>query len=355
MGLESMAGGTMGLESMAGGTMGLESMAGGPLGLADILSSCDVVASGLLNTDAALFRRVPGALQIGLLRRPAPAKFKICVDLHRTRFATVCVMSVVLKLTITAYSTCGIAISRDSIAESLSDILCGVAATTRALCAHAQAPTCALVVVQPMSAKRRLDVDAELPVGNIDIINICGRITHLHASGCVVHPACEPLMVLNNDSFGLRTGVFTIFGNFMTSESNRTTLFRGARRSSDVLMVADHIFKPDCVEAIIMHMVVAKARLPHAVIVAAEQFDLALGDRTRWLLTSVSISEDMTYMRPLHLQLLDGRGTTVLLHIYSSGVVFFFVTCPDTPLSVAEERRIAAQCADIYVCLAAVC
>jgi hypothetical protein len=62
----------------------------------------------------------------------------------------------------------------------------------------------------------------------------------------------------------------------------------------------------------------------------------------------------MSYMKPLHLQLLDGRNTCVLVHIYSSGIVFFFVTCPGTPLSIEEERRVAHQCGEVYACLAAV-
>jgi hypothetical protein len=102
-------------------------------------------------------------------------------------------------------------------------------------------------------------------------------------------------------------------------------------------------------------MLVAKARLPHPVVVSAIQFELALKNSGRWLVSDVSVSEDMTYMKPLNLKIKDGRSTSVLLHIYSSGVVFFFVTCPDTPLSVAEEARIAAQCGEVYAALAAVC
>ena len=60
-------------------------------------------------------------------------------------------------------------------------------------------------------------------------------------------------------------------------------------------------------------------------------------------------------MKPLHLNLNDGRMTSVLLHIYSSGVVFFFVTCPDTPLGAPDEARVVAQCGEIYTVLASVC
>ena len=181
-------------------------------------------------------------------------------------------------LTVTSYGTNGAAICRDVAVTCMNDLLTAVTSTTRELSTIDQGRACANVVVQPVSVKRQVDAHASAPlaVGDIEIINICGRLTHLHANGCVVQRACEPLMIKNKDSFGLRTGLFTVFGNFMTSESNKTTLFRGAKRCSDVLMIAEHIFKPDCIDDLIMHMLVAKTRLPHPVVVGAIQFELAL-------------------------------------------------------------------------------
>jgi len=258
------------------------------------------------------------------------------------------------NVSVTVHGVSGTAICRDVAVACINDLLAAVARVTHKMREIDQGGSCAYVVVQPVSTKRTTDVHAPLAVGDIEIINICGRLTHSHANGCVVQRACEPLMMKNKDSFGLRSGLFTIFGNFMTSESNKTTFFRGAKRCSDVLMIADHIFKPECIDAIIMHMLVAKARLPHAVIADARQFEHALGDSSQWVVTAVCVSEDMSYMKPLHLRLNDGRSTCVLVHIYSSGVVFFFVTCPGTPLSVEEESRVAAQCGEVYTCLAAV-
>jgi hypothetical protein len=258
-------------------------------------------------------------------------------------------------LTLVVYGTRGSVICRDVAVSSVVDLLTAVSSATRQLLALQYEDACSQVVVQPLSAKRALNTDDLLPVGDIEIINICGRVTHLHANGCVVHRECEPLLMLNRDSFGLRTGLFTIYGNFMTSESNKTTLFRGAKRCTDVLMITEHIFKRDCIESIIMHMLVAKARLPHAVVVQASQFERTLSLNAAWEVSQACASEDMTYMKPLHVDIKDNRKTSILLHIYSSGVVFFFVTCPDTQLSVAEESRVAAQCGEIYTCLASVC
>lgn len=256
------------------------------------------------------------------------------------------------------HATNGGGICRDICVVSLMDLLAGVAQAVRELTTVDAAHACAYVVVQSVSAKtaaQHVETHTPLAPGDIEIINICGRLTHTYAHGCVVTDECRPLMKKSRDSFGLRTGIFTVCGNFMTSESNTTTLFRGAKRCHDVLEIAKYIFKTESVDAVVMHMLVAKSRLAHAVLVDSPQFEHALARRGPWTLSAVSVCEDMSYMKPLHLQMNDGRATSIRLHIYTSGVVFFFVTCPDTPLSETDERRIVQQCGELYTCLAAVC
>jgi hypothetical protein len=260
-----------------------------------------------------------------------------------------------LNLTVTVHGDDGSAICRDIAVCCLNDLLTAISSSIRRLQVLSSKQTSTHVVLQPVSTKRTCDTNTSLEQDEIEIINICGRVTHLHTNACVVRHACHPLITKSRDSFGMRTGIFTTFGNFMTSENNKTTLFRGAKRCRDVLMIIDHLFDSDNIDSIVMHMLVAKAKLPHPVIVDAKQFEYALLTSTRWDVAAVTVMEDMTYMKPLHLQLRDGRATSVLLHIYSSGVLFFFVTCPATPLSVEHEARIAEQCGDIYACIAAVC
>jgi hypothetical protein len=237
----------------------------------------------------------------------------------------------------------------------MNDLLVLVASLTQHVQTEHFAKEIRDVVVHPVSPKRTVDEHDTLQKGDIEIINICGRVTHVYTNTCVVRRACQPLMTKSKDSFGMRSGIFTTFGNFVTSESNKTTLFRGAKRCSDVLMITDHIFEPASIDSIVMHMLVAKAQLPHPVIVDARQFERALLASTQWDVSCAIVSEDMSYMKPLHLKLRDGYTTKVLLHIYSSGVVFFFVTCPATPLSAESEARVVSQCRDVYDCLAAVC
>jgi len=280
-------------------------------------------------------------------------KQKKIVASKETRLPTfVCKMSV--HLTITVHGSNGTAICRNGHICSMNDLLALVSASTRCLQKNDLAQICSYVVVQHVVVKRPVDEADELEEGDIEIINICGRVTHSHISRCVVRHACQPLLSKSRDSFGMRTGIFSTLGNFVTSESNKTTLFRGAKRCSDVLMITDHIFEPESIQSIVMHMLVAKARLPHPVIVNAKQFEHALMQNTQWDVSIVSLSEDMTYMKPLYLKFRDGYTTKLLLHIYSSGVVFFFVTCPATPLSVDSEAQVVAQCGEVYACLAAV-
>lgn len=260
-----------------------------------------------------------------------------------------------VNLTVTVHGTNDTAICRNAPVSCMNDLLTAIATSMIQIHKQDISRTCAFVVVQPVSAKRTVDEHDAIEEGDIEIINICGRVTHSHINRSVVRNACQPLMMKSRDSFGMRAGIFTTFGNFVTSENNKTTLFRGAKRCSDVLMITDHIFERESIESIVMHMLVAKARLPYPVIVEAKQFEHALLESSKWDVAGVSISEDMSYMKPLHLKLRDGYTTNLLLHIYSSGIVFFFVTCPATPLSVESEARVAAQCGEVYACLAAVC
>lgn len=259
------------------------------------------------------------------------------------------------NFTVSTHGTNGSAICRSFSLCCMNDMLTVVSALTQYMQAKNLSNTCAYVVVQPVSAKRGADDHELLDEGDIEIINICGRVTHSYTRTCVVRNACRSLMMKSRDSFGMRSGIFTTLGNFVTSESNKTTLFRGAKRCSDVIMITSHIFEPESIQSIVMHMLVAKARLPHPVIVDAKQFEHALDANTKWDTAVVCVSEDMSYMKPMHLKLRDGYTTKILLHIYSSGIVFFFVTCPATPLSVESEARVVAQCGEIYSCLAAVC
>jgi len=260
-----------------------------------------------------------------------------------------------VNLTVIVHGTNDTAICRNVSVCCMNDLLTIVATSIRHLQTQDISRTCEFVVVQPISAKRTVDEHDVIEQGDIEIINICGRVTHSYINRSVVRNACQPLMMKSRDSFGMRAGIFTTFGNFVTSENNKTTLFRGAKRCSDVLMITDHIFERQSIQSIVMHMLVAKARLPHPVIIEARQFEHALLDNSKWDVAVVTLSEDMTYMKPLQLKLRDGYTTNLLLHIYSSGIIFFFVTCPATPLSVESEARVAEQCGEVYACLAAVC
>lgn len=252
-------------------------------------------------------------------------------------------------LRITVYGAHDVAICRDASVHSLLDMLSAISAAVRELEGRAHG-ACTYVVVKLVGPKSP-DADTDLEPGDIQIVNMCGRVTHFATEGCVISPPCRSLMATARDSFGLRSGVFTVFGNFMTSEKKTTTLFRGAKRSREVAMIAQHVFAQDSIQHIVMHMVVAKARLPRAVVVLGQQIESALLASDAWLVRHVCSSEDMAYMKAVELLFADGRGTKVLLHVYNSGVVFFFVTCPQTSLSEEQELRVVRQCGEIYKCI----
>jgi hypothetical protein len=254
---------------------------------------------------------------------------------------------------ITVYGAHDAAICRDVCVSSLLGMLTAISAAVRELEARLES-VCVYVVVQPLCARSLEAADTHLHPGDIQIVNMCGRVTHYATGACVISPACRSLMWTARDSFGLRSGIFTVFGNFMTSEKKTTTLFRGAKRSSEVAMISEHVFAADSIQEIVMHMLVAKARLPRSVVVLSKQIERALLSSDKWCMREVCSSEDMTYMKALKLLFADGRGTKVLLHVYNSGIIFFFVTCPRTALSQQEELRVVRQCGDIYKCIESV-
>lgn len=254
------------------------------------------------------------------------------------------------EMRITVYGTHDTAICRDVQAPSLLAMLTAISAAVRELENRFES-VCTYVVVQLVCTKSLEAPDADLQPGDIQIVNMCGRVTHYATGNCVISPACRSLMWTARDSFGLRSGIFTVFGNFMTSEKKTTTLFRGAKRSSEVAMIAEHVFVSDSIKEIVMHMLVAKARLPRAVVVLSKQIERALLSSDKWCMREVSSSEEMTYMKALELLFADGRGTKVLLHVYNSGIIFFFVTCPRTALSEQEELRVVCQCGEVYKCI----
>ena len=155
------------------------------------------------------------------------------------------------------------------------------------------------------------------------------------------------------DGFGVRLSAATVYGNFVTSPHANTTLFRGCKRCSDVHAAVDLIFKAGAVHEVVIHMVVAMAVLPHTVPMAATQITRALLDHPAWRAETPVRLEDNVYMRPVQLVC---PGKKVLVHVYATGALFFFITCTDTTvMSPDSELEFVRLCREIYGVVARVC
>lgn len=247
--------------------------------------------------------------------------------------------------------TADIAICRDfrvgSLAECLACVQQAVAAFERLFLS----PAAAVVVMQrpPPSAQPGT---AGLKPGDVSIINMCGKITHGVLGQLVYNPGCEAATVDTHDGFGARRGVGTVYGNFMTSVQGNTTLFRAARRSTDILQAVTLLFRDGAVRDVMLHMVVAVSVLPHAVVMSGQQVEAALCAAESWTAERVSVVEENVYMKPVRLR----RGNiAVLVHVYSNGTVFFFITCTDVPVTPAADLYFVDICRELYACVAAVC
>ena len=156
-----------------------------------------------------------------------------------------------------------------------------------------------------------------------------------------------------HDDFGVRVSAATIYGNFVTSPHATTTLFRGCKRCSDVQSAITLIFRAEAVHEVVIHMVVAMAVLPHAVVMSAAQIARALHAHPAWTAETPPSLEDNVYMQPVQLTCGDKR---VLVHVYATGAVFFFITCTrKTPMRDDAELDFVRLCREIYACVEAVC
>ena len=246
-----------------------------------------------------------------------------------------------------------LAIARDYHAPcAVACLSCAHAATQDFRTKFAAEPTSVLVTARKHD--KRADVPAHLTPGDVQILNLCGKITHAaNVDSAVFNPGCVPMLTRVHDGFGVRLSAATIYGNFVTSPNATTTLFGGCKCYSDVHSAIELLFRSDVVHEVVIHMLVAMSVLPHAVVMSAAQVTRALHEHPAWTAEAPTSHEDNVYMLPVQLTCGDKR---VLVHVYATGAVFFFVTCSQkTPLRADSELDFVTLCRDIYACVARVC
>jgi hypothetical protein len=210
------------------------------------------------------------------------------------------------------------------------------------------------VLVSTRKPDRRTDVPAQLAPGDVNILNLCGKINHAaNNDNSIFAPGCVPMLARVQDGFGVRLSAATIYGNFVTSPTASTTLFRGCKRCSDVESAIALIFRAEAVHDVVIHMVVAMSVLPNAVVMSAAQVARALHAHPGWTAETPTSLEDNVYMQPVQLTCGDKR---VLVHVYATGAIFYFITCTHkTPMRADSELGFVALCREIYACVARVC
>jgi hypothetical protein len=210
------------------------------------------------------------------------------------------------------------------------------------------------VVVDKHKKDKRRGVSRDLGAGDVNILNLCGKVSHVSNAGSnIFNPGCLPVVSNINDGFGLRLSTATIYGNFVTSPYANSTLFRGCKRCSDVEKGIELIFKGGSVQEVVIHMVVVMTVLPHAVAMAATQIRGALLGQGVWKAETPPSLEDNVYMQPVQLTCGDKK---VLVHVYATGAIFFFITCTEkTVMRTDSEVEFVRLCREIYACVERVC
>ena len=209
------------------------------------------------------------------------------------------------------------------------------------------------VLVDKVKKEKRKGVPRELRAGDVNILNLCGKISHVPNTEQIFNPGCVPLVSKIRDGFGVRLGTATIYGNFVTSPYANSTLFRGCKRCSDVERGIELIFRAESVHEVLIHMVVVMTMLPHAVAMAATQVRGALLAVGEWQAEFPPSLEDNVYMQAVQLTCGDKK---VLVHVYATGAVFFFITCTQkTVMRADSELQFVRLCREIYACVERVC
>ena len=79
----------------------------------------------------------------------------------------------------------------------------------------------------------------------------------------------------------------------------------------------------------------------------------ALYAETKWRTETPPSLEDNVYMQPVQLTCGDKK---VLVHVYATGAIFFFITCTEkTVMWTDSEVEFVRLCREIYACVARVC
>jgi len=238
------------------------------------------------------------------------------------------------------------------------EVACGLACMS---CAHAAIEeferkfdaTPSSVLMSTRKQERRGGIPKHLRPGDVNLLNLCGKISHVPNTEQIFNPGCVPLVSKIRDGFGVRLGTATIYGNFVTSPYANSTLFRGCKRCSDVEKGMQLIFRAESVHEVLIHMVVVMTMLPHAVAMAATQVRGALLAVGEWQAEFPPSLEDNVYMQAVQLTCGDKK---VLVHVYATGAIFFFITCTEkTVMRADSEMEFVNLCREIYACVERVC
>ena len=210
------------------------------------------------------------------------------------------------------------------------------------------------VMVSKRKTERRGGIPKHLRPGDVNLLNLCGKINHAcNHDNNIFNAGCVPMLSKVKDGFGVRLSAATIYGNFVTSPQANTTLFRGCKRCGDVERAIELMFKESVVHEVVIHMVVAMTVLPHAVAMCAEQIARALYAHGGWEAQRQPSLEDNVYMQPIQI---SREGKKVLVHVYATGAVFFFITCTEkTVMEADSEVEFVKLCREIYECVERVC
>lgn len=188
------------------------------------------------------------------------------------------------------------------------------------------------------------------------LVNIGGKMTHF-ARPEVHAPGVRNSVQRQANAFGVFLSVFTSAGNFHTSSTKTSTLFRGCASRAAVQEAIMHVFMQDSVDEVLVNNVVFSCRLGHPVSVHNHGIRRALEAVGAGRVQECGTAEDNMFVHafvinPVTQTWLNALGVEdvpeirVRINIGRTGVVnVFFGIAGGVSIDSAVEERLQRACA----------
>lgn len=184
----------------------------------------------------------------------------------------------------------------------------------------------------------------------VHFTNICGKIVHWYSPNVIKH-SVMPLTFKINNNFGRFWGLYGPTCNLITSNNMSNTIFKAARSTSDVSTVISHALESDSIRHVVLHMIVASARICNPICLQSMLIDKKFQNDSRWTANTVVKTEEGAHMKSISIVNINKEWIVshdktliippkILVNMTKHGGVNIFLSLPpDVTMENEVEKR----------------